>query len=92
MEKKIIKNFNKSRILEVQQNRDPFLMIDYAEEIVIEKSVKGYKDFNKDEWFFKVHWPSDPNVPGVLQIECLFQTASLAILAKHAKRAVKKAA
>ena len=82
MEKKIIKNFNKSRILEVQQNRDPFLMIDYAEEIVIEKSVKGYKDFNKDEWFFKVHWPSDPNVPGVLQIECLFQTASLAILAK----------
>ena len=68
MDKKIIKNFNKSRILEVQQNRDPFLMIDYAEEIVIEKSVKGYKDFNKDEWFFKVHWPSDPNVPGVLQI------------------------
>ena len=82
MEKKIIKNFNKSRILEVQQNRDPFLMIDYAEEIVIEKSVKGYKDFDKDEWFFKVHWPTDPNVPGVLQIECLFQTASLAILAK----------
>ena len=33
MEKKIIKNFNKSRILEVQQNRDPFLMIDYAEEV-----------------------------------------------------------
>ena len=82
MEDKIIKNFNKNRILEIQQNRDPFLMIDYAEEIVIEKSVKGYKDFNKDEWFFKVHWPSDPNVPGVLQIECLFQTASLAILAK----------
>ncbi len=82
MEDKIIKNFNKNRILEIQQNRDPFLMIDYAEEIVIEKSVKGYKDFDKDEWFFKVHWPSDPNVPGVLQIECLFQTASLAILAK----------
>ena len=82
MEDNIIKNFNKKKILEIQQNRDPFLMIDYAEEIVIEKSVKGYKDFDKDEWFFKVHWPSDPNVPGVLQIECLFQAASLAILAK----------
>ena len=82
MEEKIIKNFDKNRILEVQQNRDPFLMIDYAEEIVIEKSVKGYKDFVKDEWFFKVHWPSDPNVPGTLQVECLFQAASLAILAK----------
>ena len=82
MEYNKIKNFDKKKILEIQQNRDPFLMIDYAEEIVIEKSVKGYKDFNKDEWFFKVHWPSDPNVPGVLQIECLFQAASLAILAK----------
>ena len=82
MEEKIIKNFDKNRILEVQQNRDPFLMIDYAEEIVIEKSVKGYKDFVKDEWFFKVHWPSDSNVPGTLQVECLFQAASLAILAK----------
>ena len=44
MEDKIIKNFNKNRILEIQQNRDPFLMIDYAEEIVIEKSVKGSED------------------------------------------------
>ena len=79
MEDEIIKNIDKNKILEFQQNRDPFLMIDYAEEIVIGESVKGYKDFDKDEWFFKVHWPSDPNVPGVLQIECLFQTASLAI-------------
>ena len=82
MEDEIIKNIDKNKILEFQQNRDPFLMIDYAEEIVIGESVKGYKDFDKNEWFFKVHWPSDPNVPGVLQIECLFQTASLAILAK----------
>ena len=47
-------------------------MIDYAEEIVIE-SVKGYKDFDKDEWFFKVHWPSDPNVPGVLKLSVCFK-------------------
>ena len=76
------KTLNSVELLDYQPNRYPFLMIDYAEEIVIEKSVKGYKDFDKDEWFFKVHWPSDPNVPGVLQIECLFQAASLAILAK----------
>ena len=55
MEDKIIKILIRISILEIQQNRDPFLMIDYAEEIVIEKSVKGYKDFDKDEWFFKVH-------------------------------------
>ena len=32
---------------------------------------QGFKEFKKDEWFFKVHWPSDPNVPGMLQIESL---------------------
>ena len=35
MEDEIIKNIDKNKILEFQQNRDPFLMIDYAEEIVI---------------------------------------------------------
>jgi 3-hydroxymyristoyl/3-hydroxydecanoyl-(acyl carrier protein) dehydratase len=28
-----------------------------------------------DEWFFKVHWPNDPNMPGMLQIEALVQMA-----------------
>ncbi|HCZ10343.1 MAG TPA: beta-hydroxyacyl-ACP dehydratase, partial [Flavobacteriaceae bacterium] len=31
-------------------------------------------------WFFKVHWPSDPNMPGMLQIESLVQMAALSIL------------
>ena len=53
MEDEIIKNIDKNKILEFQQNRDPFLMIDYAEEIVIGESVKGYKDFDKNEWFLK---------------------------------------
>ena len=44
------------------------------------KSSAGYKDFKSDEWFFKVHWPSDPNVPGMLQIEALVQMCALSIL------------
>ena len=42
--------------------------------------TKGYKDLSSDEWFFKVHWPGDPNMPGVLQIESIVQMASLSIL------------
>ena len=72
--------FNKEQILEYQQNRPPYLMIDFAEEVVPGKSAKGYKDFKKDEWFFKVHWPRDPNVPGMLQIEALVQMSALSIL------------
>ena len=55
-------------------------MIDFAEEVVPGKSAKGYKDFKEDEWFFKVHWPRDPNVPGMLQIEALVQMSALSIL------------
>ena len=72
--------FNKEQILEYQQNRPPYLMIDFAEEVVPGKSAKGYKDFKEDEWFFKVHWPNDPNVPGMLQIESLVQMSALSIL------------
>ena len=71
---------DKEQILEYQQNRPPYLMIDFAEEVVPGKSARGYKDFKEDEWFFKVHWPSDPNVPGMLQIEALVQMSALSIL------------
>jgi len=71
---------NKLEILEFQQNKDPYLFVDYATEIIPGISAKGFKEFKKDEWFFKVHWPSDPNVPGMLQIESLVQMSSLALV------------
>ena len=70
---------NLKQICEYQQNRDPYLMIDYVEEVVPGKFAHGYKDLNED-WFFKVHWPKDPNMPGMLQIEALVQMAALTIL------------
>ena len=71
---------NKQEILEYQQNRPPYLMIDFADEVVPGKSAKGYKDLKEDEWFFKVHWPKDPNMPGMLQVESLVQMCALSIL------------
>ena len=71
---------SKKEILEYQQNRSPYLMIDFADEVIPGKFAKGYKDLTEDEWFFKVHWPSDPNVPGMLQIEALVQMSALSIL------------
>ena len=75
-----ILKLGKEGIYEYQQNREPYLMIDEATEIVPGISSKGYKDFKNDEWFFKVHWKNDPNVPGMLQIESLVQMAALSIL------------
>ena len=75
-----MKSLNKDEIYEYQQNREPYLMIDCVTEVVPGESAKGYKDLNKEEWFFKVHWPKDPNMPGMLQIESLVQMASISIL------------
>ena len=55
-------------------------MIDAADEVIPGVSAKGYKDLSWDDWWFKVHWPDDPNMPGMLQIEALVQMSSLAIL------------
>tara|TARA_B100001123_G_C15304962_1_gene1022339 strand:- start:528 stop:995 length:468 start_codon:yes stop_codon:yes gene_type:complete len=73
-------SLDKNGIEEYQQNRDPYLLIDYATEIFPGKSAKGYKDLKENEWFFKVHWPNDPNMPGMLQIEALIQMCALSIL------------
>ena len=73
-------SLDKQGIYEYQQNREPYLLIDYASEIIPGVSSKGYKDLKNDEWFFKVHWPNDPNMPGMLQIEALVQMCALSIL------------
>ena len=73
-------SLDKQGIYEYQQNREPYLLIDYASEIIPGVSAKGYIDLKNDEWFFKVHWPSDPNMPGMLQIEALVQMCALSIL------------
>tara|TARA_B100000963_G_C22611811_1_gene665260 strand:+ start:1832 stop:2290 length:459 start_codon:yes stop_codon:yes gene_type:complete len=71
---------DKKGILEYQQNRDPYLLIDEATEIIPGKSAKGFKVLKKNEWFFEVHWANDPNMPGMLQVESLVQMCALAIL------------
>ena len=52
---------DKKQILQYQKNRFPFLMIDYATEVIPGKSSKGYKLLPEGEWFFSVHWEDDPD-------------------------------
>ena len=70
---------DKKKILMYQQNRDPYLMMDYVTDVKPGISSEGYKDLI-DDWFFEVHWKNDPNMPGMLQIESLVQMASISIL------------
>ena len=79
IENKILK-LDKNEILKFQRNKDPYLMIDEATEVIPGVSAKGFKDLKKNEWFFKCHWEGDPNMPGMLQIEALVQMSALAIV------------
>lgn len=74
-----IMTLDKEGIHEYQQNRFPYLMIDYVEKLIPGELAEGYKDVI-DDFFLDVHWPKDPNMPGMLQIEALVQMGALTIL------------
>jgi 3-hydroxyacyl-[acyl-carrier-protein] dehydratase len=71
---------DKKGIQEYQRNRPPYLLIDEASEVIPGVSAKGYKDLTVRDWFFECHWPGDPNMPGMLQIEALVQMCALTVL------------
>ena len=66
-------------IHEYQQNRSPYLLIDFAEEVIPGKSARGYKKLTNDDWWFEVHFPGDPNMPGAMQMEAMVQLSALMV-------------
>lgn len=72
-------SLNCVQLLDYQQNRFPYLMIDHVEEVIPGLSAKGFKNLTWNEWFFPPHFPGEPNMPGALQLEALAQMLTVAI-------------
>ncbi len=60
-------------------HRFPFLLIDKIIELT-ENSVVGIKNVTFNEEFFQGHFPNNPVMPGVLQIEAMAQTGGILAL------------
>ena len=68
------------QIMDIIPHRQPFLLIDKVTEMEEGKSIKGYKNLSYNEPFFAGHFPSEPVMPGVLQIEALAQLGAVCVL------------
>jgi 3-hydroxyacyl-[acyl-carrier-protein] dehydratase len=67
-------------IVQIQQylpHRYPFLLVDAVDEIVPREHIRARKAVTGNEAFFNGHFPGNPVMPGVLQIEAMGQAGAL---------------
>lgn len=76
----VIEEVKIGEILKLLPHRYPFLLVDKLKNIVPGESGVGIKNVTMNEPFFQGHFPDNPVMPGVLQIEAMAQTAGLIVL------------
>ena len=67
-------------IMKMLPHRYPFLLVDRITECVPGKYCKGYKNLTMNEEFFQGHFPNNPVMPGVLQLEAMAQCSAPILL------------
>lgn len=76
----MIEEIRIDQILKMLPHRYPFLLVDRLKNIVPGEAGIGIKNVTMNEPFFQGHFPENPVMPGVLQIEAMAQTAGIIVL------------
>lgn len=74
--------FNTVEVMRRLPHRPPFLLVDKVLEMT-EDHIIGVKNITFDENFFVGHFPDNPVMPGVLQIEAMAQTGGILALSQY---------
>jgi len=69
------------RVLDLLPHRYPFVMLDRVVEAA-DDTLTAIKNVTINEPFFQGHYPGNPVMPGVLQIEAMAQAAGILLLRK----------
>lgn len=72
--------YNYQQIAEILPHRHPFLLVDKIVKLT-DTEVVAVKNITGDQYFFQGHFPGEPLMPGVLQIEAMAQAGGVLVLA-----------
>ncbi len=67
-----------NQILDMLPHRYPFMLVDRILDMNIEEqTIVGYKNLTFNEPFFQGHFPGEPIMPGVMQLEAMAQISGI---------------
>lgn len=72
--------FGHKEIAQILPHKHPFLLVDKVVKLT-DNEVIAIKNITGDQYFFQGHFPEEPLMPGVLQLEAMAQAGGVLVLA-----------
>lgn len=86
MEEKLLVNYE--NMFDYVKNTVEYLFIDKAE-VIPGKEARGVKLASSQDWYFKLHFPGNPIMPGVFVMEAIMTTGSLIVYSMPEKKNIQ---